>query len=239
MSAPTIGDLAVDISGDPPLTVRPSGPVAATILFLHWFDEAPNANRTQFLDEATSLADHGVASILPQLRFPWREDPAGLPADLTRIQEESDNLEAILGAADKEGLVVEGNVGLVGHDFGAMHAILLMTRREFKCGVLIAPTPRWSDWFLRFWPIPDDRYDYMRGLHDVDPINLASDTDAPLLFQFGMQDFFIAPMTGSELANAAKEPKTLIAYEAEHDMDISDARIDREAFLLEHLGLDQ
>jgi hypothetical protein len=44
---------------------------------------------------------------------------------------------------------------------------------DLACAVLIAPTPRWSDRFLRFWAITSDRYNYMRALSEVDPITTA------------------------------------------------------------------
>ena len=60
------------------------------VLFLHWFDtEAPDGNRTQFLDEASSLArEHGTVSVLPQGRFPWSSAPTDADADAERIRAE-------------------------------------------------------------------------------------------------------------------------------------------------------
>ena len=47
------------------------------LVFAHWFDtEAPNGNRTQFVDEAVDWARrHSAAAILPQLTFPWARRP--------------------------------------------------------------------------------------------------------------------------------------------------------------------
>ena len=60
------------------------------LLLLHWFDtEAPDGNRTQFLDEAVELArDEGFVSILPQGLFPWAGDPTDATADVRRIRAE-------------------------------------------------------------------------------------------------------------------------------------------------------
>src|SRR5687768_4244859 len=57
------------------------------LLFAHWFDtEAPNGNRTQFVDEAVDWARRrGAAAILPQLTFPWQGDPTGSTADRERV----------------------------------------------------------------------------------------------------------------------------------------------------------
>jgi pimeloyl-ACP methyl ester carboxylesterase len=233
-----VDELDIETRHEWPFLVTPEhGEPLSLVVFLHWFDESPNSNRTQFLDEAKGLAEHGIASVLPQLSFPWKEEPSALGNDLRLLVEERTELERVVSTAlERTGA---GKLAIVGHDFGAMHGMLLARELDPACGVFIAATPRWSDWFLPFWSIEGDRYEYMRGLHDVDPINVVERIDAPLLFQFGRQDFFIAAMTGSELANAAREPKKLIAYEAEHDMDVPDARLDRESFLLEHLRLDQ
>jgi hypothetical protein len=52
------------------------------------------------------------------------------------------------------------------------------------------------------------------------------------MFQYGLRDFFIAPMTGRELARAAGEQGEYRSYEtAEHDMAAPEIRDDRTAFL--------
>ena len=104
--------------------------------------------------------------------------------------------------------------------------------------VLVAATPRWGDWFLPFWPIPDDRIDYLRALRPVDPIErIGSVGTTPVLFQFARADFFIAPMTGLEFRAAAPDGAELQAYDDEHGMRRPEVRADREAFLRRVLGL--
>ena len=70
--------------------VRPAGSeVVGGVLFLHWFDgDAVDGNRTQFLAEAEELAGQGVASVLPQLLFPWASDPTNAADDASRIESE-------------------------------------------------------------------------------------------------------------------------------------------------------
>lgn len=218
---------------EPAFLVQPEGPPKALVLFLHWFDEAPNANRTQFLDEARSLADEGYASVLPQLVFPWKTPPTEATADVDHIRAEGKQLIELANEAKAE-LGTE-SLGIVGHDFGAMHGALIASELGSSCNVFVAPTPRWSDWFLRFWPIETDRFDYMRSLASHDPIEAAAHFDCPTLYQFARNDFYIAPMTGLELFEATPEPKTMVAYEADHSLDIEDARTDRRSFLIEQL----
>lgn len=117
---------AVDGGGEvEAYVVEPVGRAASGgVLFLHWFDpEADDGNRTQFLSEAEQLASEGVVSLLPQQAFPWSSDPTDSESDVKRIEAE----RARLGA----GLDLLANAGasrqaVVGHDFGAMHATLLM-----------------------------------------------------------------------------------------------------------------
>ena len=212
----------------------------AAILFLHWFDtEATDGNRTQFLDEAVALAaDHGVVSVLPQGRFPWAADPTDARADAARIRSEvAAHRRAVDLLAERPDVDTE-RIGLVGHDFGAMHGIALAAEDErIGAAVAIAATPRWGDWFLPFWPIGEDRHDYLRALAPLDPITRVGDiAPRPVCFQFARTDFFIAGMTGREFQRAAGEPNELHAYDADHAMRDPQAAADRAAFLAPLLG---
>ncbi|MGH3651112.1 MAG: alpha/beta hydrolase family protein [Acidimicrobiia bacterium] len=236
MTQHTVEDITTE-KGNQLFLVRPAGPSGAAVMWLHWFDEAPNANRTQFLDEAKAMADRGVTSVLPQLTFPWQSPPTDIESDRARIESEKELLVGAYQTLKACNGVDPSRVGMVGHDFGAMHGMNLFGEVELAAAVLVAATPRWSDWFLRFWTIDSDRYDYMRALSVVDPITTVTRADFPLLFQFGDTDFYIAPMTGLELYNAAPEPKRLLSYDSGHDMGSAEITKDRTAFLTQHLGL--
>lgn len=229
MSEPRVED--VHVAGMETYLVRPAQPSGPGIVYLHWFDEAPNANRSQFLGEAELMADRGVVSLLPQLSFPWRTPPTDTESDLRRIREETGRLVEAVSLLKVTSGVDPGRIGIVGHDFGAMHGMTLFGEVDLAAAVLVAPTPRWSDWFLTFWPVTSDRYDYMRALSVVDPITCVDRARFPLLFQFGTKDFYIAAMTGLELARAAPEPKEVLSYETGHAMDLSEITDDRVDFL--------
>ena len=236
-----IHDLRLQAGSDAYLVEPEDGGHGAALLFLHWFDtEAPDGNRTQFLDEAVALArEHGVVSLLPQGRFPWAEAPTDAEADVARIRAEvAGHRRAIdlLAARDD----VEGSrIGLVGHDFGAMHGIALAAEDDrIAAAVLIAATPRWGDWFLPFWPIAGDRWDYLRALDPFDPVTRIGEiAPRPVCLQFAKGDFYIAEMGGLELHRAAGEPKELHAYPADHAMRVAHARRDRTDFLVRTLTL--
>jgi dienelactone hydrolase len=210
------------------------------LLFLHWFDtEAPDGNRSQFIDEAVALArDEGFVSILPQGQFPWAGDPTDAASDAGRIRDEVTRHRAALDHLVTRNDVDEGRIGLVGHDFGGMHGILVAAEdARIAAAVVIAATPRWADWFLPFWKIDGDRFDYLRALCELDPVSRIGDlAPRPVLLQFARNDFFIAAMSGLELHRAAGEPKEMLAYESDHGVREPQARIDRREFLLRTLA---
>ncbi len=242
-----------------PQPVR-SGPAGGGpgIVWAHWFDsEHPNADRTEFLPDAVALAVKGVTSVLPQGAFPWASDPtdsttdrAKIEAEVLRLRRGLDLLLAGIDAGPAPGAVIEpGAVGsmvrpadptrlaMVGHDFGGMAVAVAVARdRRPVATVILAATPRWGDWFLPFWPIAEDRLAYLAGLRPVDPIEwVGRIAPASVLFQAARQDFYIAPMASHELHRAAGEPRDLRWYDAAHDLDLPDARADRQAFLEERL----
>ena len=181
------GDAAVEA-----YVVEPAdGRIRAGILFLHWLGEH-RSDRTQFLSEARDFARLGVRCVLPAGRLPWVPDPVDAETDVANIELEQRRLGAALDRL-AEGLPKGTPLALVGHDFGAMHGLLLVARRpEFAAAVIIAATPRWADWFLRFWKVEGDRFDYLRRLAPYDPVTSARLLKVPTLWQFSERDYFIA-----------------------------------------------
>ena len=213
----------------------------AGILFLHWLGEQ-RSDRSQFLSEARTFAEAGVRSVLPAGNLPWGPDPVDADTDVANIELEQVRLGAALDAL-AAGLPKGAPLALVGHDFGAMHGLLLAARRPvFKAVVLIAATPRWGDWFLRFWKVEGDRFDYLRRLASLDPIEAARSLRAAVLWQFSSRDYYIAPMSAVELAGAAPRADGTAPriewYAADHAMRSANARAARLRFLRETLGLD-
>jgi dienelactone hydrolase len=261
MSDPIVEDIRYDGGTDAPgdveaYLVRPGGSAgsgAATggagtdarspgVLFWHWLEtRSPEGNRTQFRDEAKALASRGVVSVLPQGRFPWSIDPMGSAADLEEIAREVARLRAGLDLLAARPDVDPERLAVVGHDFGGMLAVLAAAEDpRIKSLVVIAATPRWSDWFLPFWPIAEDRFDYLRATSTVDPIErIGAVAPRPVLLQFGEKDWFIAPMSAWGFRRAYNNDETieLKMYDAEHDMKHPDARPDRAAFLARTLGM--
>ena len=236
----TIEDVVLDPAGEAveAFVVTPATGVSrAGILFLHWLGEH-RSDRSQFLDEAVTLAAHGVRSVLPAGRLPWLVPPTDATSDVASIETEV-RREGLALAALEAGLPRGAPVALVGHDFGAMGGTLLLARqRSFRAAVLIAANPRWADWFLPFWKVAGDPYDYARALAPLDPIEAIATVDLPLLFQFSQRDYYIAPMAAVRFARAAKREATLEWYGADHAMRSRRARAARLEFLSRELALD-
>ena len=214
----------------------------AGVLLWHWLEtRSPDGNRTQFLEEAGELATAGATSLLPQGRFPWTVDPTGSAADIGEIEREVARLRAGLDLLAARPEVDPARLAVVGHDFGGMLAILAAAQdRRVRSLVVIAATPRWSDWFLPFWPIAEDRIEFLAATRDLDPIErIAAVAPRPVLLQFGERDWFIAPMSawGFRRAAGGEETVELKMYDAEHDMRHPEARPHRLAFLARTLGL--
>ncbi len=218
--------------------VEPAEGVArAGVLFLHWLGEHHN-DRTQFLSEARALAREGVRSVLPAGRLPWQVPPTDGKGDVSNIEIEVARQAA---AFDRlaEGLPAKAPVALVGHDFGAMSGTSVLARRpRISAAVVIAASPRWADWFLPFWKIEGDRFDYERALAPFDPIEVVGSLDIPILFQYSRRDFYIPAMDAVGLARAARRDTKPEFYDADHAMRSPNARAYRTAFLRRELRLD-
>ena len=226
--------------------VRPNDDAArpdpfAGVVLWHWFSQQPLGDRNQFLDEARELASRGVVCLLPQGRFPWFEDPTGADRDVAAIEGEvarfSSGLDLLADRADVDHV----RLAVVGHDFGAMLASIVAAREQrVRAAVLIAPTPRWGDWFLPFWEIAQERSAYLGALEPLDPqAQMASIAPRPVLLQLAERDYFVPLMSGFELRRASGERHALDVrqYDADHEMTSNDARRDRVAFLAEVLEL--
>jgi poly(3-hydroxybutyrate) depolymerase len=220
--------------------IAPGPSSAAGLVMWHWLDsEAPDGNRTQYLDEAADLAAAGAVCLLPQGRFPWFSPPSGAAADRAAILAEVGRLRAGLDLLAARPEVDAGRLGVVGHDFGGMlAAVEAADDHRLRALAIVAATPRWGDWFLVFWDIAEDRIDYLREMRSLDPIEVIDRVaSAPILFQFGRSDFYIAAMSGLEFQGAAPPGSELLAYDTGHDMRLAQIRADRRDFLVRTLGL--
>jgi hypothetical protein len=119
-----------------------------------------------------------------------------------------------------------------------MSGVQVIARRpRISAAALIAFCPRWADWFLPFWKIEGDRFDYARALAPLDPIEAIRGLDIPMLFQFSRRDFYIPAMWAVAAAKAAKREPALEWSNADHAMRSARIRASRLAFLRRELRL--
>lgn len=226
------------------LVIPPGEGPFAGIVFFHWLEpQAPDGNRTEYLDEAISLAKQRTVSILFQGVFPWLEAPSDAATDHQRVVAE---VLVVRRAADlllARGDVDPARLAVVGHDYGAMYAtVAAAVDHRFTTVVLMAATPRHADWNIPFWLAPagldaTGQTAYQKAMADVDPITYAPYlAPASVLFQFGRDDFYIPQATAIDYYLAASDPKRLALYDAEHPLNVA-ARVDRDVWLVEHLSL--
>jgi dienelactone hydrolase len=218
----------------------------AGVVWGHWFEPAANnSNRSQFVREAAALSRLGVVSLMPDALWSdlgwfnkrsWRDD---FTATVQQAKDFRRTLDVLLAQSG----VDAQRVGFVGHDFSAMHGALIAgVEKRVKAYVLIAGTSRWADWYLfgeaDGVPQGSELTAYRAQLALIDPIAALPRNKAPLMFQFGERDFYTprANFIAFYSAGAANTSR-ITTYAAEHAMDVSPIRLDRDLWLAEQLGL--
>ena len=216
-----------------------AGPFAG-VLFFHWLGR-PKGDRSQFLDEAVTLAKQGAVSLLIQGYFPWSEPPTDARSDRQRIIDQTIEVRRALDVLLSQKEVDPRRVAYVGHDYGAMYGgIVAGVERRAKTYVLMAAPGNFSDWSLKYWPATAaaGRDIYQQSVEELDPIRYVSRArPASLLFQFANVDEFIPKAVAKAFFDQASEPRQVKWYDADHALNIEAARNDRHEWLTRQLGL--
>jgi predicted esterase len=218
------------------------GPFAGMIFF-HWYEPgAATNNRSEFLEEAITLADQGVVSLLIQGFLPWSRSPNTVDFEKDRnmvVEQVLDlrrGIDVLLSRQD----IDPQRIGFVGHDFGAMYgSILSGIDSRVKAYVLMAGTGNFSNWFLKYWTSETKRDNdaYRAGMLPVDPINyLSHAAPATLFFQFAKNDDYVSPSDGQEQFGIASEPKSIQWYSTDHQLNET-AQRQRINWLKNELGI--
>ena len=216
-----------------------SGPFGA-VLFAHWYTGRNGAGRSEFLEEATSLLQLGVVSLLPQGEFPWNEDPSGVTHDQAAIAAQVADLKAGVDVLLQQRGVDAARVALVGHDYGAMHgALLLASDSRLKGGALMAADAHWVTWFGQYWSFlktDAQKTEYARQMAVLDTVAVLPRVHSTLLLQFGDHDVYIPKPVAEQVAAAAPVQKTVLFYDSDHELNAT-AVADRRTWLRTLLGL--
>lgn len=221
--------------------VAPAKPGShAAILYVHWLGEPETTNRTEFLNEAVSLAGRGVVSLLVDTMWShqgWfnnrkpENDFAGGVNQVIELRRALDLLLAQPGVDPARTVVVA-------HDFGAMFsAVMGAADHRPKAYVFLAPTPRLSDWYL-FNVKPADLAAYKKQLEPLDPIlAVVKLAPAPVFYQFALHDKYVPVPRPTEFYDATPPRKMMATYDADHDLTPPEVGADRVAWLAKELGL--
>ncbi len=218
------------------------GEKLAAIFFVHWYEpESPTSNRRQFEEEAKEFAKRGAVCLLVEtlwsdLDFFIKRTHAD---DAQNSIQETINLRRALDFLLAQPGIDPHRVAYVGHDFGGMYGVLMgsVDRRPTHY-VIMAATPRFSDWYLYYPKLQDTaRQAFIQQMSEIDPItHIAALAPAPILFQFGANDRHVPNERAREFFDAAGDPKVSKTYDAGHGLD-AQAASDRRAWLAQQLNL--
>ena len=245
-----VDDISIPVPGQDPVQaylVRPAGALkkssAPGVLWLHWLGEI-NSDRSEYLPEAITLAGEGVVSVLPLGYFPWVPNPDGTTGDVTLVENQVAAFGRALDRLAGVRAVDESRIALVGHDYGAMYGAILAAKSDeqgderISTMVLQAPDALMGNWFAQFWLGYEgaERDAYLALFDGLDPVDHTARLGDRVLFQWAEDDFFIGQDVRD--AYAASSPDADVKLYPNQDHEFRDsARVDRLAFLREHLGV--
>lgn len=223
------------------LVQKAGGGTRAGILYVHWFEPPdPTSNRTEYLQEAISMAKQGAVSLLPATMwsdFKWfetRKREQDLPNSLQQLRELRHAIDVLLAQPG----VDPKRVAYVGHDFGAMFgALMASVDRRAGAYALQAGTTSFSNWYLFGPPMKEPaRSQFIQDLSVLDPVAHIGKANGPVLLQFATRDQFVSRKQADALFAAAQSPKDILFYDAEHKMNQKSVE-DRMEWLGKQLGL--
>jgi dienelactone hydrolase len=220
------------------VTPSGSGPFAG-ILYVHWLGDAKTTNRTEFLEEAVSLAPKGVVSVLIDALWAkkgWYN--SRVPEnDFAMSVQQVIELRRAMDVLVAQPNVDPKRIAYVGHDFGAMYGTLMgaVDPRPVTY-VLMAGTPSFIDWFL-YAAQPKSLADYKKQMSALDPAIFIKQIKVPVFFQFAQTDDYIPTDKALEFYAAANPPKQMATYNTDHSLALPAVSADHVAWLIKQLNL--
>lgn len=214
------------------------GPFAG-VIWMGWTGNYAEI-RQEFVEEAMTMADHGVVSLLISGYFPWYDTPSDVDADRMGMIGQVRDLRRAIDLLVAQSGVDPARIAFVGHSMSAMHgADLAAVDHRIKAAVLMTPHATMTDWIFQGYGLePGTEMQYRMAMASFDPIAFvghAAPTD--LFFQFADEDQFVPRDVALKLYAAASSPKQIGWYAGGHDLNAT-ARADRYAWLAKELNLD-
>jgi prolyl oligopeptidase family protein len=221
------------------VTPKAMPPKAAGVLWVHWLGDPKTTNKTEFLNDAVTLAGDGVVSVLVDAEWSqpkWFMKVRSTDTDLAMSKRIVKDLGLALDYLLKQPGVDPERIAYVGHDFGGMYgSILAKVDGRPKHYVIMAVTTKLSDWFL-LGKQPKDKGKYVAQMAEIEPLPFLRDAKAKaFLFQFAKVDKYVTPEHAKEYVEAAPGEKRVEYYEADHDLDVPKAHADRLDWLRQKL----
>lgn len=211
------------------------------ILYVHWYEpEDITSHRTQFLQEAQTMAERGVAALL--IETMWSDRDFFLKR--TQADDYRNSIQQVVELRQAIDLLFDqvnadrSRFAYVGHDFGAMYGTLMgAIDPRPTCYVLMAGTPRFPDWYLYYPRLEgDERAAFVQQMAPLDPIaNIAQLAPAPVFLQFATNDPHVPVERAEAFFAAAAAPKQIGWYEAGHGLNDT-ATAERIAWLTQQLN---
>ena len=212
------------------------------ILFIHWYEpESRDSNRSQFVEEAVEMAKAGAICLTVETL--WSDRDFFLKRtqadDMRNSMEEVVNQRRFMDFLTSQPNADLSCFALVGHDFGGMYGLLSgsLDKRPTHY-VVMAATPRFPDWYLYLPKLEGAaREAFLSEMSPIDPItHIPNLFPAPILFQFGDDDFHVPLERADEFFAAAGEPKEKRIYKSGHGLN-EESTQERRIWLKKKLGI--
>ena len=213
----------------------------AGILWIHWLGDASTTNRTEFLDEAISLASKGTVSLLVDAMWSapgWYENRV-LEQDYQKSIEQVIALRRAMDLLTSQKNVDSTRIGYVGHDYGAMYGTLMAgVDPRARTYVFIAAVPSLNDWAF-FAAKPKSMDDYLKQMSALQLTDYIQQVKgASILFQDGNPDQYVSQSQAEAFFAAANPTKEIKIYDGVgHAMDSKKIMTDRDDWLTSELSL--